>query len=98
MSAKGNTQEDGDLWNMLGDTLDPVQVPMLEALQRIDASLSAIEMVNVLDGYLTMWEAKYHFDVLQKAGIVEPVPSDESSEAVSDFDLSFRLSIAVGRR
>jgi hypothetical protein len=69
---------------------------MLEALRWVGVPLSAIEVVNVLDGYLTMWEAKYHFEILQKTGVVEPISDDESGGPVSDFDLPYRLSTAVG--
>jgi Helix-turn-helix domain len=95
VSAKTNRDESDDLWSALEHVdLDPVQVALLEALQRIDVPLSAVNLVDVLDGYLTMWEARYHLETLRKDGVVEPVSADELSESVSDFDLPYRLSIA----
>jgi hypothetical protein len=88
-------RHESDFWDALEDVnLDPVQVPMLEALRRIGAPLSAFELVNVLDGYLTMWEAKYHLEVLWKAGVVG-TSADEWSESMSDFDLPYHLNSAV---
>jgi hypothetical protein len=92
MPAKGDRQSGEDeLWDSLEDPLDPIQVPILEALRRIGAPLSAIELVNVLDGYLTMWDAKDHLEALQKDGVVEPAPPDESSGPIGEFDLPYRL-------
>jgi hypothetical protein len=92
----GNEQTDDDFWDTLGDdALDPIQVPMLEALSRIGEPLSAIGMVDVLDGYLSMWEAKDRLEALRKAGVVEPASADESREPLGKFYLPYRLSIAV---
>jgi hypothetical protein len=57
----GDERTDDDLWGALGDhARDPVCVPMLEALRWIGKLLSAIELVDVLDGHLSMWEvARY---------------------------------------
>jgi hypothetical protein len=82
------TREDrDDLWDARGDHLDPMQVPMLEALWRIGEPLSAICMVDVLDGYLSMWEAADHLEALQELDIVEPA----SSESSGDFGVPYRL-------
>jgi hypothetical protein len=92
MSAKGDRQSgENELRDSLGDAFDPIQVPMLEALRRIGAPLSAIELVNVLDGYLTMWEAKDHLEALQKDGVVEPASPDELNGPIGEFDLPYRL-------
>jgi len=97
MPSRANRRESDDLWDALEEVdLDPVQVAMLEALRWIGVPLSAIGLVDVLDGYLTMWEAQYHLEVLQKAGVVELVSADELGEPSSDFDLPHRLSIAAG--
>lgn len=71
-----------------GDHLDPIQVPMLEALWRIGEPLSAICMVDALDGYLSMWEAADHLEALQKLDVVEPA-SDGTSRG--DFNVPYRL-------
>lgn len=81
------TREDDDFWDALGD-LDPIQVPMLEALWRIGQPLSAIRMVDVFDGYLSMWEAADHLGALQELDIVEPVSGIKSS---GDFNVPYRL-------
>jgi hypothetical protein len=96
-TPRGSRRKSKDgFWGSLGDSaLDPVQVPMLEALRWIDEPLSAIGLVDVLDGYLTMWEAKYHLEGLETASMVKPTSADGSSEPVSDFDLPYRLSTAV---
>jgi hypothetical protein len=86
------TREDDDFWDALGDhTLDPTQVPMLEALRRIGEPLSAVGMVDVLDGYLSMWEAADHLEALQGLGVVEPTSADPPSKQKSSYDVSFRL-------
>lgn len=64
---------------------------MLEALWRIGEPFSAIEMVNVLDGYLTMWEAAHHLEALCDLGVVEPTSADPSSKQKSRFNVSYRL-------
>ena len=65
---------------------------MLEALWRIGEPLSAIRMVDVLDGYLSMWEAVDHLEALQELDIVEPASGDRSS---GDFDVPYRLKTEV---
>lgn len=87
------TREGDDFWDALGHHLDPIQVPMLEALWRIGVPLSAIDLVDVLDGYLTMWEAAHHLEVLQGRGVVEPTSGDKSSRQATGFDLTYRLRI-----
>ncbi len=82
------TREDEDFWDALEDRLDPIQVPMLEALRRIGEPLSAICIVDVLDGYLSMWEAADHLEALQELDIVEPASGDKSRR---DFNAPYRL-------
>lgn len=48
----------------------PTREPMLEALWRIGEPLDAIDVVDVLDGARTMWEAHYHLRVLEELGVV----------------------------
>jgi hypothetical protein len=97
MPPRANRHERNNFWGVLEDVhLDPVQVPMLEALRRIGEPLSAIGLVDVLDGHLTMWDAKYHLEALEKAGVVEPAPHDEAGKPASDFNLPYRLGTAAG--
>lgn len=90
MTPGGNMQTD-DFWDALGDHLDPIQVLMLEALWRIGEPLSAIGMVDVLDGYLSIWEAADHLEALRALGILEPTLADQPSKQASDFDVPYRL-------
>lgn len=86
------TREGDDFWDALGDhSLDPVCEPMLEALWRIGELLSAIRMVDVLDGYLSMWEAAEYPEALRALGIVEPTSADQPGKPASDFDVPYRL-------
>jgi hypothetical protein len=90
------TREGDDFWDALGDhALDPIQVPMLEALRRIGQPLSAIRMVDVLDGDLSMWEAADHLEALRTLGIVEPTSDDQPGREASDFDVPYRLKTAA---
>jgi hypothetical protein len=45
--------------------LHPVRIPMIEALWWIGKPLSARGFVDVLDGFLTMWEALHHLRALE---------------------------------
>jgi hypothetical protein len=45
-------------------------------------------MVDVLDGYLTMWEAAQNLEALRGLGVVEPTSADQSSKQKSGFDVS----------
>lgn len=90
------TREGDDFWDALGDhALDPIQVPMLEALRRIGEPLSAIRMVDVLNGDLSMWEAADHLETLRALGIVEPTSADQPDKEASDFDVPYRLKTAA---
>jgi hypothetical protein len=90
------TREGDDFWDALEDhALDPIQVPMLKALWRIGQPLSAIRMVDVLDGHLSMWEAADHLEALRALGAVEPTSADPSSKQKSGFDVSYRLKTAA---
>ncbi len=85
------TREGDDFWDALGDhDLDPIQVPMLEALRRIDEPLSAIRMVDVLDGYLSMWEAADHLESLWTLAVVEPTSTEPPGKQNGGFDVPYR--------
>lgn len=64
---------------------------MLEALWWIGEPLSAIELVDVLDGYLTMWEAKDHLEVLKGLEVVEPTSASQSDKQASDFRVPYSI-------
>ncbi len=96
MTPEGDGQEDIGFWNVLDDrVLDPIQVPIIEALRWVAEPLSAIRMVDVLDGYLTMWEAADHLEALRALGIVEPTAADPSIKQKSNFDVSYQLKTAA---
>lgn len=62
------------LWASIpNEALHPVRVPIIEALWWVGRPLSALALVDVLDGFLTMWEATYHLRVLDELGVAEPV-------------------------
>jgi hypothetical protein len=87
-------QTDDDFWDALEDhALDPVCVPMLEALRWIGEPLSAVALVDVLDGDLSMWEAAYYLRVLEALKVVEPSPGDTGSGTSGEdrFDLPYHL-------
>jgi hypothetical protein len=65
--------------------LHPVRVPILEALWRIGEPLSAIELVDVFDGFLSMWEAGHHLHVLEALDVVEPLDSGASRNDLLDL-------------
>jgi hypothetical protein len=90
------TREADDFWDAVGDHLDPIQVPMLEALWRIGEPLSAVGMVDVLDGHLSMWEAADHLEVMRALGTVEPTSADQPGKEASDFEAPYRLKTAAG--
>lgn len=90
------TRVGDDSWDALEDrALDPIQVPMLEALRRIGEPLSAIDMVDVLDGYLSMWETADRLEDLLALGIVEPTSTDQPGKHASDFYVPYRLKTAA---
>lgn len=65
---------------------------MLEALLWIGLPLSPRELVNVLDGDISMWDAAYHLRVLETFGVVKPAPLTTDEPEQSDgFDEPYRL-------
>jgi hypothetical protein len=83
-----------EFWSTLPEkTPHPVRVPIIEALWWIGEPLSAIALVDVLDGFLGMWEAAHHLRVLDELGVAQPSPGDAESGASRDdrFDLPYRL-------
>lgn len=81
-----------EFWSGLPDkALHPHRVPMLEALRWIGEPLSAIALVDVLDGHLTMWETGHHLGVLDSLGVAEPVDADGRRSRSDVFHVPYRL-------
>lgn len=83
-----------DFWSTLPEKVrHPVREPIIEALWRIGEPLSAIALVDVLDGFLSMWEAAHHLRVLDALDVAEPSPVDTDRGASRNdlFDVPYRL-------
>lgn len=84
-----------EFWSTLPEKAEhPVRVPIIEALWRIGEPLSAIRLVDVLDGSLTQWEAAHHLRVLDKLNVAEPSSDDMDSDTSRDdlFEVPYRLT------
>ena len=88
-----------EVWSRMPAKVDhPYSVAIVEALWWIAEPLSAIVLVDVFDGYMSMWDAAAHLHALERLGVVEPVPHAELPQAGEDrFDMPYRL-IRQGRR
>lgn len=83
-----------EFWSTLPEkVLHPVRVPIIEALWWVGEPLSAIALVDVLDGFLSMWEAAHHLRVLEALDVTEPssVDTDSGASGENRFDLPYRL-------
>ncbi|HEY8814827.1 MAG TPA: hypothetical protein VIP57_06955 [Candidatus Dormibacteraeota bacterium] len=83
-----------EFWSTLPEkVLHPDRVPIIEVLWRIGEPLSAIALVDVLDGFLSMWEAAYHLRFLDALDVVEraPVAMDSGTSRNDLFDVLYRL-------
>lgn len=83
-----------EFWATLPEKVPhPARVPLIEALWWIGEPLSAIVLVDVLDGFLSMWEAAHHLRVLDALDVVEPssVETDSGAPGKDLFDLPYRL-------
>ncbi len=90
--SKGDAMDDGceEFWSTLPEKVQhPVRVPIVEALWRIGEPLSAIELVDLFDGHISMWEAAYHLGVLEELDVVEPLDNGASRNDL--LDLPHRL-------
>jgi len=88
------SSNDEEFWSNLPEkVLHPVRVPIIEALWRIGEPLSAVALVDVLDGFLSVWETAHHLRVLERLDVVEPSPVDADSGAsrTGAFDVPYRL-------
>lgn len=74
----------------------PSRMPILEAFRWIGEPLSAISTVDVLDGYLSMWEVARHLRILETLGIVEPVRprAGQATTRNEVFGARYRLKAA----
>jgi hypothetical protein len=85
-----------EFWSTISEeALYPLRVPMIEALLWIGEPLSAIELVDVLDGYLSMWESLHHLGALTELGVMEPTLDDRSGDQQRAFEVPYRLKIAL---
>jgi hypothetical protein len=82
-----------EFWSTLPEkALHPVRVSIVESLRWIGEPLSAIALVDVFDGILSMWEAAHHLRVLKALEVTEPLPPDESRGRRNEpFDIPYRL-------
>lgn len=65
------TDEIGAFWGTSpSKVLHPLRVPILEPFRWIGEPLSAIMLVDVLDGGVTMWQAGAHLDALVRLGVL----------------------------
>lgn len=74
-------------------TEHPIRVPIVEALRCIGEPLSAVMLVDVLEGEVTMWEAGAHLDALVKLGVARRGQRDPASRQprADHFDVLFSL-------
>jgi len=79
-----------EFWATLPEkVLHPVRVLIVEAFWRIGEPLSAIALVDVLDGFLSMWETAHHLRILEGLDVVEALDSGTSRN--DRLDLPYRL-------
>lgn len=82
-----------EFWSNVPAKADhPVRVPMLEAMRWIVEPLSALDLVDVLDGDLSMWESAHHLIALEALGVVESTQAPGGRPSRGDeFDRPYRL-------
>lgn len=79
-----------EFWATLPEKVKhPVRVLIIEALRWIGEPLSAVALVDLFDGQMSMWEAAHHLRVLEELGVVEPLDSGASRSDL--LDLPYRL-------
>jgi hypothetical protein len=77
----------------------PCRDLVLEAFWYVGEPLSAIDLVDVLDGEVTMWEAAHHLRALHRLGVVKPdLAGKDPFARRNTFDLPFRLTGPTDRR
>lgn len=82
-----------EFWSSLPEKAEhPLRIPILEAFRWIAEPLSAIGLVDVLDGHITMWEAAHHLRILDALEVVEPFSAGQDPLARRDaLDLPYCL-------
>lgn len=75
--------------------LHPLRVPILEAFRWTGEPLSAVMLVDVLEGEVTMWEASAHLNALVRLGVMRPGRHDREGPDLreSRFDVFYRMSV-----
>ncbi|HEY7455878.1 MAG TPA: hypothetical protein VH703_01275 [Solirubrobacterales bacterium] len=64
-----------DIWDAVPDVaLHPVRVAVIEAFRWTEEPLSAIGLVDVLDGFVCTSEAAYHLRCLEALDVIEAAP------------------------
>ena len=87
-----NTEHESAWADLPAKVAHPFRVAIIEALLWIAEPLSAIGVVDVLDGYMSMWSAAAHLEALERLGVVEPMPGERAVESGEDrIDLLYRL-------
>lgn len=89
----------GEVWAGPLESVDhPYQVAIIEALRHTGEPLSAIGVVDVLDGYMSMWSAAAHLMTLERLGIVEPGRGERAVHPGEErFNAVYRLvNLGVG--
>lgn len=77
------------------NAVHPQRVPMLEAFRWIGEPLSAVDIVDLLEGELDMWEAARHLAALERLGVLEamPVRRRRGQKRTDGFDIPYRLKL-----
>jgi len=86
-------------WSAIPDkAMHPRRVSMLEALRWIGEPLSALDLVDLSDGDLDMWEAAHHIAALEALGVLERAPIEPRSDQKrnDDFDVLYGLTSEGG--
>jgi len=68
---------------------------MLEAFRWVGEPLSALDVVDLLEGELDMWEAARHIAALEALGVVvvAPVRRRRGQKRADGFDVAYRLEL-----
>lgn len=82
-----------NLWADLPENVDhPYRVAIIEAFRWIGEPLSAVQVVDVVDGCMSMWNAVAHMEALERLGVVEAALGERGTTGHGEsFDMSYRL-------
>lgn len=90
--SKGDAGDDGyeEFWSALPEKVQhPIRVPIVGAFWQSGEPLSAIELVDLFDGRMSMPEAAHHLRVLEELDVVEPL--DGGASRNDHLDLPYGL-------